>query len=171
MFKNPFWQRRSSGTILLLACKIDVVDDVVKVSDAGIDDSSVERWLLLYWKPCRILGAEIRVGTRSFIFLWTRRFSRGEIIHCNSSLGQKFSFSVLLSSDGGKIFFSTTCIIFGVDDENKVDQSLIFFFLPAFCSAEWPAETEVFKDSIESFSIDPSTAEDEAEDVVYLESW
>jgi hypothetical protein len=43
---------------------------------------------------------------------------------------------VLLSSDGGKIFFSITCIIFGVDDENKVDQSLIFFFLPAFCSAE-----------------------------------
>lgn len=53
-----------------------------------------------------------------------------------SSLSQKFSFSVLLSSDGGKIFFSITCIIFGVDDENKVDQSLIFFFLPAFCSAE-----------------------------------
>ena len=69
MSKNPFWQRRSSGTILLLACKIDVVDDVVEVSDAGIDDSSVERWLLLYWKPCRILGAEIRVETRSFIFL------------------------------------------------------------------------------------------------------
>jgi hypothetical protein len=41
----------------------------VEVSDAGIDDSSVERWLFLYWKPCRILGAEIRVGTRSFIFL------------------------------------------------------------------------------------------------------
>ena len=51
---------------------------------------------------------------------------------CVSSLSQKFSFSVLLSSDGGKIFFSITCIIFGVDDENKVDQSLIFFFLPAF---------------------------------------
>ena len=39
----------------------------------------------------------------------------------------KVSFSVLLSSDGGQIFFSITCIIFGVDDENKVDQSLIFF--------------------------------------------
>ena len=51
---------------------------------------------------------------------------------CVSSLSQKFSFYVLLSSDGGKIFFSITCIIFGVDDENKVDQSLIFFFLPAF---------------------------------------
>jgi len=51
---------------------------------------------------------------------------------CVSSLSQKFSFSVLLSSDGGKILFSITCIIFGVDDENKVDQSLIFFFLPAF---------------------------------------
>ena len=51
---------------------------------------------------------------------------------CVSSLSQKFSFPVLLSSDGGKIFFSITCIIFGVDDENKVDQSLIFFFLPAF---------------------------------------
>ena len=51
---------------------------------------------------------------------------------CVSSLSQKFSFSVLLSSDGGKIFYSITCIIFGVDDENKVDQSLIFFFLPAF---------------------------------------
>ncbi len=78
---------------------------------------------------------------------------------------------MLLSSDGGKIFYLTTCIIFGVDDENKVDQSLIFFFLPAFCSAEWPAETEVFKDSIESFSIDLSVAEDEVEDVVHLESW
>jgi hypothetical protein len=53
-----------------------------------------------------------------------------------SSLSQKFSFSVLLSSDGGKIFYFITCIIFDVDDENKVDQSLIFFFLPAFCSAE-----------------------------------
>ena len=31
---------------------------------------------------------------------------------CVSSLSQKFSFSVLLSSDGGKIFFSITCIIF-----------------------------------------------------------
>ena len=70
-----------------------------------------------------------------------------------------------------KIFFSTTCIILDVDDENKVDQSLIFFFLPAFCSAEWPAETEVFKDSIEGFSIDVSVTEDEAEDVVHLESW
>jgi hypothetical protein len=60
---------------------------------------------------------------------------------------------------------------FGVDDENKVDQGLIFFFQPAFCSAEWPSETEVFKDSIESFSNDLSVAEDEAEDVVYLESW
>ena len=69
MFKIPFWQRRSSGTILLLACKVDVVDDVNEVSDAGIDDSSVERWLFLYWKPCRILGEEIRVVTRSFIFL------------------------------------------------------------------------------------------------------
>ncbi len=28
---------------------------------------------------------------------------------CVSSLSQKFSFSVLLSSDGGKIFFSITC--------------------------------------------------------------
>ncbi len=41
----------------------------------------------------------------------------------------KVSFSVLLSSNGGKIFFSITCIIFEVADENKVDQSLIFFFL------------------------------------------
>ncbi len=49
--------------------------------------------------------------------------------------------------------------------------SFFFFSLPAFYSAEWPAETEVFKDSIESFSIDLSVAEDEAEDVVYLESW
>jgi len=31
---------------------------------------------------------------------------------CVSSLSQKFSFPVLLSSDGGKIFFSITCIIF-----------------------------------------------------------
>ena len=60
---------------------------------------------------------------------------------------------------------------FGVDDENKVDQSLIVSFLPVFCRAEWPAETEAFKDSIESFSIDLSVAGDEAEDVVYLESW
>jgi hypothetical protein len=78
---------------------------------------------------------------------------------------------VLLSSDGGKIFYFITCIIFDVGDENKVDQSLIFFFLLAFCRAEWPAETEVFEDGIESFSIDLSVAEDEVEDVVYLESW
>ena len=79
--QKSFWQRRSSGTILL-ACKIDVVDDVDEVSDAGIDDSSVERWLLLYWKPCRILGAELRVGTRSFIFFSkTRRCLRRKIIH------------------------------------------------------------------------------------------
>ena len=78
---------------------------------------------------------------------------------------------MLLSSDGGKIFYFITCIIFDVDDENKVDQSLIFFFLLAFCRAEWPAETEVFEDGIESFSIDLSVAEDEVEDVVHLESW
>ncbi len=61
-------------------------------------------------------------------------------------------------------------------DENKVDQSLIFFFFShsryqLFCRAEWPAETEVFGGSIESFSNDPSMAEDEVEDIVYLESW
>ena len=44
-----------------------------------------------------------------------------------SSLSQKFSFPVLLFSDGGKIFYFITCIIFDVDDENKVDRSLIFF--------------------------------------------
>ncbi len=39
----------------------------------------------------------------------------------------KVFLSELLSSNGGKIFFSITCIIFfEVDDENKVDQSLIF---------------------------------------------
>ena len=32
-----------SKSILLIACKVDVVDDVIEVSDAGIDDSSVER--------------------------------------------------------------------------------------------------------------------------------
>jgi hypothetical protein len=36
-------------------------------------------------------------------------------------------FFVLLSSSGGKIFFSITCIIFDGEDENKVDRSLIFF--------------------------------------------
>jgi hypothetical protein len=39
----------------------------------------------------------------------------------------KKSFFALLSSSGGKIFYSTTCIVDG-EDENKVDQSLIFFF-------------------------------------------
>ena len=63
-------------------------------------------------------------------------FFREENDPCVSSLSQKFSFSVLLSSDGGKIFYFITCIIFDVDDENKVDQSLIFFFLLAFCRAE-----------------------------------
>ena len=51
----------------------------------------------------------------------------------------KVSFLVLLSSNGGKIFFSITCIIFEVDDEYKVDQSLIFFFntrYQLFCRAE-----------------------------------
>ena len=57
IFKKPFWQRRSSGTILLFACKIDVVDYVDIVSDAGIDDSSVERRLFLCWKPCRRFGS------------------------------------------------------------------------------------------------------------------
>jgi len=71
MFKILF----DSGEVLepfSLDCKVDVVDYVVEVCDAGIDDSSVERWLLLYWKPCRILGAELRVGTRSFIFFRRR---------------------------------------------------------------------------------------------------
>jgi hypothetical protein len=35
---EKFWNR-----ILLLACKVGIVDNVVEVSDAGIDDSSVER--------------------------------------------------------------------------------------------------------------------------------
>ncbi len=42
MFKTLF----DSGEVLepfFLACKIDVVDDVVGVSGAGIDDWSVER--------------------------------------------------------------------------------------------------------------------------------
>ena len=53
----------------------------------------------------------------------------------------------------------------------KSTRALSFSFLPAFRSAEWPAETEVFEDGIESFSIDLSVTEDEAEDVVHLESW
>ena len=82
------------------------------------------------------MGAEIRVVTRSFIFSVDETFFEEENNPRGSSLSQKFSFSVLLSSDGGKIFYFITCIIFDVDDENKVDQSLIFFFLPAFCRAE-----------------------------------
>lgn len=53
----------------------------------------------------------------------------------------------------------------------KSTRALSFSFYQHFCRAEWPAETEVFKDSIESFSIDLSVAEDEVEDVVHLESW
>ncbi len=41
--------------------------------------------------------------------------------------GQKIYFFMLLSSSGSKIFYSTTCIVDG-NDENRVDQSLIFFF-------------------------------------------
>ena len=40
------------------------------------------------------------------------KFFEKENNPCVSSLSQKFSFPVLLSSDGGKIFFSITCIIF-----------------------------------------------------------
>ena len=79
--------------------------------------------------------------TENLVGSWVRNFAleRGASFFCRrdvfergnnpcvSSLSQKFSFLVLLSSDGGKIFFSITCIIFEVD-ENKVDQSLIFFF-------------------------------------------
>ena len=65
---------------------------------------------------------------RGASFFCRRDVFREENNPCVSSLSQKFSFSMLLSSNGGKIFFSITCIIFEVD-ENKVDQSLIFFFL------------------------------------------
>jgi len=53
----------------------------------------------------------------------------------------------------------------------KSTRALSFSFYQHFCRAEWPAETEVFEDGIESFSIDLSVAEDEVEDVVHLESW
>ena len=124
------WQRRSSGTILLLACKVGVVDYVVKVSDAGINDSSVERWLFLCWKPCQRFGWRIRVEREASFFFRRRDIAEKKKNNpCRSSLSRKFFFFKLLSSNGGKIFFSITCIIFEVDDENKVNQSLIFFFL------------------------------------------
>ena len=52
----------------------------------------------------------------------------------------------------------------------KSTRALSFSFYQHFCRAEWPAETEVFEDGVESFSVDLSMTEDEAEDVVYLES-
>ena len=82
---------------------------------------------------------------------------------------------MLLSSNGGKIFFSITCIIFEVDDENKVDQSLIFFFLfhsryQHFAGQNDQLRLKSSKAHIESFSNDLSMAEDEVEDVVHLKS-
>jgi len=92
LFKILFDSGEVLEPFFFLLVKIDVVDDVVEVSGAGIDDSSVERRLLLYWKPCRILKAEIRVGTRSFIFFVDETFFEEENNPWRSSLSQKFSF-------------------------------------------------------------------------------
>ena len=87
---------------------------------------------VLVLKTLSDLGCGISHCNEELHFSIDETFSEEENNPRWSSLSQKFSFLVLLSSDGGKIFFSITCIIFGVDDESKVDQSLIFFFLPAF---------------------------------------
>ena len=60
---------------------------------------------------------------------------------------------------------------FGVDDENKVDQSLIFFFLPAFFAGQNDQlRLKSSKTVLKAFQLIFSVAEDEVEDVVYLES-
>ena len=87
---------------------------------------------VLVLKTLSDLGCGISRWNEELHFSVDETFFEEENNPRGSSLSQKVFFSVLLSSDGGKIFFSTTCIIFGVGDENKVDQSLIFFFLPAF---------------------------------------
>ncbi len=60
---EKFWNH------FLLICKVDVVDYVVEVYDGGIDDSSVERWLFLCWKPCRSFGWRIRVEREASFFV------------------------------------------------------------------------------------------------------
>ena len=93
---------------------------------------------VLVLKTLSDLGCGISRCNEELHFSVDETFFEEENNPRGSSLSQKFFFffSVLLSSDGGKIFYFITCIIFDVDDENKVDQSLIFFFLPAFCRAE-----------------------------------
>jgi hypothetical protein len=54
----------------------------------------------------------------------------------------KVFLSELLSSNGGKIFFSITCIIFEIDDENKVDQSLIFSSFSIFGTSYFAGQND-----------------------------
>ncbi len=85
---EKFWNHSS------LVCKVGVVDCVVEVSDAGIDDSSVERWLFLCWKPCRRFGWRIRVE-REASFLFCRRVvvEKKKSNPCRSSFKPKVFFS------------------------------------------------------------------------------
>ncbi len=82
------WQHRSSGTILL-ACKVGVIDYVV--SNAGIDYSSVERWLSLMLETLSEFWMKNSCWKRSFIIQVETLLGR-ENNPCRSSLNQKFSF-------------------------------------------------------------------------------
>ena len=82
---EKFWNH------FLLVCKVDVVDYVVEGSDAGIDDSSVERWLILCWKPCRNFGRRnSRWKEELHIFVDEVLLRRRRGNPCKSSLSQKF---------------------------------------------------------------------------------
>ena len=129
MFKILFWQRRSSGTILLLACEVDVVDDVVEVSDAGIDDSSVERWLFLCWKPCRNFGRRnSRWKEELHIFVDEVLLRRRRGNPCKSSLSQKFFFPSFFLQMAAKSS-SLSHVSFLKSMRTESTRALSFFFL------------------------------------------
>ena len=67
----------------------------------------------------------------SFFFVDETPFERRNN-PCVSSLSQKFFFPCFFLQMAAKSSSLSHVSFFEVDDENKVDQSLIFFFLPAF---------------------------------------
>ncbi len=97
------------------------------MSDAGIDDSSVERWLSLCWKPCQSFGWRIHIEREASFFSSQDVIEEKKSNLCRSSLSQKFSFrSSFFKWRQNLLLYHM--YRFDGEDENKVDQSLIFFF-------------------------------------------
>jgi hypothetical protein len=115
------------------------------------------------------LGGEFVLKEKlHFFFVDGSLLRRRKVIHAGRRLSQKFSFRASFFKWRQNLLLYHMYHFWNRRWEQSRPEPYLFFHSrdQLFCRAEWPAETEVFEGSIESFSNDLSMAEDEVEDVV-----